>query len=140
MKKTTITINKSVVYFELENYHFYYFHWCRSFLSIILFPGAFQCLESNGSNGFEETELVFLKGILNSPAVTQTFKVGLCFLFYLNFFYRLRKKVEQTQKPKQPLFRSINDKEALNQLRILLSLNNSKFKMKLKVNECYWPS
>lgn len=51
----------------------------------ILFLEAFQYTDTNGTNGIDETDLVFLKGILNSPAVTQRFKVSInvnCLLFF----------------------------------------------------------
>lgn len=44
--------------------------------NLCLFPDAFQYSESNGTNGHEEMEMVFLKGILDNPAVTQKFKVS----------------------------------------------------------------
>lgn len=43
---------------------------------VCLFSDAFQYSESNGTNGCDEMEMVFLKGILDNPAVTQKFKVS----------------------------------------------------------------
>lgn len=43
---------------------------------LILFLEAFQFSDTNGSNGIDETDMVFLKGILDNPAVTQRFKVS----------------------------------------------------------------
>lgn len=41
----------------------------------IFISEAYQ--HGNESNGVDETDLVFLKGILNNPAVTQNFKVSI---------------------------------------------------------------
>lgn len=46
-----------------------------------LFTEAFQCSETNGSNGIDETDLAVLTGILSNPAVTQKFKVSTTYLY-----------------------------------------------------------
>lgn len=73
----------------------------RQFAHNILFLEAFQCTETNGSNGIDETDLVFLTGILSHPSVTQKFKVsrfidplsidttGKLFFFYKIVFFKL---------------------------------------------------
>lgn len=56
------------------------------YLSFSLFSEAFQCSDTNGTNGTaDEMEMVFLNGILENPAVTQRFKVSaLASAFFLN--------------------------------------------------------
>lgn len=77
-------------------------------INVVIFLGAFQYSDTNGSNGFDETDLVFLEGILDNPAVTQKFKVSKCFpqekAKSLVFFMSNREKKNQTDSWLKAIF------------------------------------
>lgn len=120
----------------------------RQFAHNILFLEAFQCTETNGSNGIDETDLVFLTGILSHPSVTQKFKVsrfidplsidtmGKLF-FSIKLFFSNLKLLNRayghllTVLP-QLSTTSMSGKEVQNQFRILLSLNYKGFPVRTR--------
>lgn len=75
---------QNAVYLKISKFIFLInFQWHFNFL----FTEAFQCSETNGSNGIDETDLAVLTGILSNPAVTQKFKVSNLYLETSIFIY-----------------------------------------------------
>lgn len=58
-------------------------HSTEILIFVVSISEAYQ--DSTESNGVDETDLVFLKGILDNPAVTQNFKVSIIIRIILNF-------------------------------------------------------